>query len=89
MLENDSLCQRNDLLSSDEVSQDWHPSMHDHMSTPFNVFLLTDRKTAVQAFHFIFTKQILLPTKSLQVDFHVRRQSSLNEGSKSATSLRL
>ncbi len=46
----------NDLLSSGEVSQDWPSSMHDHMSTPFNVSQSSDWRTAVQAFCFIFTK---------------------------------
>lgn len=50
------LCWINDLLSSGEGFQDWPSSMHDHMSTPFNVSLAGDWRTAVQAFCFTFTK---------------------------------
>lgn len=46
----------NDLLSIAKVSQDWPPSMHDHMSTPFSVSLSSILGTAVQAFCFTFTK---------------------------------
>lgn len=72
----------NDLLSSSEVSQDWPSSMHDHMSSPFNISI-QQLKNCCTSVLLYFLKAFLLPTESLQIYFHVRRQSLLSRGLKS------
>lgn len=55
MPEYDFLHPLNDLLPSGEVCQDWPSAMHDHVSTPLNISAHSYSKSAVKAFHLIFT----------------------------------
>lgn len=40
------------------MCQDWPSAMHDHMSTPLNISMRSDSKSAVKAFRLIFAKRL-------------------------------
>lgn len=58
MSEYDFLHPLNDLLPSGEVCQDWPSAMHDHVSTLLNISAHSYSKSAVKAFHLIFTNHL-------------------------------